>query len=365
MISNSQIASPFDIVADSDFEDSIANICWYTSEPSPLLAVSSWDSKIRIYKPPQPDLSPTLEEIRSHTTSFPAISLAWMDHESLTFGTIDGQVIVMKMGSEMNEMLIGKHDDAVKGVFYLPEHRQLICSVSYDKTLKLWDTREGNSREVLSIDLEAKPISCDLNYPYMLIGLDSKKFYRFRVDQMIESHDVGRAFESGLIQPMAMQLTSASISQDRTIAFGSDNGRSLVAWLANYDLDNTIPHRRGYNFRAHQTTLKENDQTIYLGYPVNAVGLHPKNKATHFTAGRDGYIRFWDNQGQKPLTAFSCHGVPVTEAKWSPDGKFLAYGVGYDWSIGIEGAKSFRTKLYVHTVQPNELAPERAPDSQE
>ncbi len=55
------------------------------------------------------------------------------------------------------------------------------------------------------------------------------------------------------------------------------------------------------------------------------------------------------------LSGFSTGGVPVTEAKWSPDAMYVAYGVGYDWSKGIEGAKSYKTELRVHTVQSNEV----------
>ena len=46
---------------------------------------------------------------------------------------------------------------------------------------------------------------------------------------------------------------------------------------------------------------------------------------------------FWDLMQKNKIKEFAQAGVPVTKAKISPDGNFVAYALGYDWSEGIWG----------------------------
>jgi hypothetical protein len=46
---------------------------------------------------------------------------------------------------------------------------------------------------------------------------------------------------------------------------------------------------------------------------------------------------YYDLIKKEKIKEFSYSGIPVTKAKISPDGKFIAYSLGYDWSEGIWG----------------------------
>ena len=56
-----------------------------------------------------------------------------------------------------------------------------------------------------------------------------------------------------------------------------------------------------------------------------------------FTAGGDGVINLWDYEVRNKIRALTFNKVPITFAKISPDGNYMAYALGYDWSEGIWG----------------------------
>ena len=55
------------------------------------------------------------------------------------------------------------------------------------------------------------------------------------------------------------------------------------------------------------------------------------------TAGGDGKIIFWDISQKNKIKEFCYNNQPVTACKISPDGNFLVYALGNDWSEGVWG----------------------------
>lgn len=48
--------------------------------------------------------------------------------------------------------------------------------------------------------------------------------------------------------------------------------------------------------------------------------------------------------------------MPVTRIRVSPDGNYIAYALGYDWSEGVWGLeKNIKPKICVHAIQNNEM----------
>jgi len=66
-------------------------------------------------------------------------------------------------------------------------------------------------------------------------------------------------------------------------------------------------------------------------------------------------VNFWDFRGREKLSYFTWTNTPITAAKYSPNGKLLAYACGDDWAKGIEGSKSIQPKLYIHSTQLDEV----------
>jgi WD40 repeat protein len=67
------------------------------------------------------------------------------------------------------------------------------------------------------------------------------------------------------------------------------------------------------------------------------------------SCGSDGYINFWDFNVRNKIKCLGYAGFPICCAKLSPMGDMIAYGLGNDFHIGIEGNK-WQPKLGVHRL---------------
>lgn len=89
---------------------------------------------------------------------------------------------------------------------------------------------------------------------------------------------------------------------------------------------------------------------MYL-YPVNSIGFNSRNKSFLYTAGSDGIIYFWDTESKNKIKTFNYNKVPITTAAMSYDGRYLAYSLGDDYSMGEEGKTHWNsTKIFVHPI---------------
>jgi WD40 repeat protein len=94
-------------------------------------------------------------------------------------------------------------------------------------------------------------------------------------------------------------------------------------------------------------------------YPVTAVGFNPRYNWHCFTTGADGILNFWDYLSKSRTTQYSFNGRSISCARASTDGKYLAYGLGYEWSQGINGYGSGKTSVGVHPITSNDLSKEK------
>ena len=76
-------------------------------------------------------------------------------------------------------------------------------------------------------------------------------------------------------------------------------------------------------------------QTVY--FPVNSVSFC--SPEVFLTAGSDGVINIWDKKKKSLVNQLNSpqQNQPITSARFICDNKFLAYSVGYDYSLGSCG----------------------------
>ena len=67
------------------------------------------------------------------------------------------------------------------------------------------------------------------------------------------------------------------------------------------------------------------------------------------TCGSDGALNFWDFNVRNKIKSLNFSSTPVCCAKVSPLGDFIAYGLGNDWHLGVEGNK-WAPRMAVHRL---------------
>jgi len=84
-------------------------------------------------------------------------------------------------------------------------------------------------------------------------------------------------------------------------------------------------------------------------YPVNACSFSPVSPIWFMTSGSDGYMNFWDFNVRNKIKFIAFATSPICCAKVSNSGEFIAYGVGNDFHLGMEGSK-WMPKIAVHKL---------------
>lgn len=358
------------ISTSQDIHDSIASLEWSFQNVS-LLACSSWDKNISIflvdYQSQPYSATPILSIEKKFLTSteHPCVALSWSNQTSgdpwLLAGSIDGTLY--KINHVQNTCTpIGKHNEAINQIFWLGDNKAI--SISLDKECRIWDLQTNTS--IKSFCLPTHVSCADFRFPYLALALNNKQTCVLDINDLWTRTNYDR--DSGIFfySPFGEEsyISSVSISKESDIVtFGSLDGRGNICEIKRWNEVNCLVTY--LTFRAHilEPGVGGNMTGKKIMFPIHAVDVHPQNKDTMMTAGGDGEIHFWDIQKKIKIKSISWFGIPITKSKISPDGRFLAYGLGYDWSKGIEGAQSFKNQLCIHRIQPYELAKATNPRS--
>lgn len=331
--------------------DTISSLAWCPNVQHRLFVCSSWDSKIRLYDTAIGTQQKGLVLKGALQVEDPCISLCWADDMSKFFaGCINNTVKAFDpvTGQSVD---VGKHDAAVRDVFWINSANTLMTT-SFDKTIRFWDLRQQNP--VAGFNVGQKIYCADMCSPLFAMGLSDEKLL------VVNLHDIQNMLNKTPLDyidsPLGQtsQLTSVGFFSDGSgIGIGSHDGRANLSKL---EMDNRGRPKLAniMTFKCHKIDAGSSLSQTTL-YPVHGIGFHPKSKNFVYTAGGEGNIYFWDYVAKNKIKGFDYKGVPVTKVKMSPDGLLMAYGLGYDWSKGIEGYMSHKPKLCVHVMQEAEL----------
>lgn len=242
-----------------------------------------------------------------------------------------------------------QHESRVKDVYWI-EAANILCSLSFDKTIRFWDLRFSNP----SFSLGHKVYCSDLLFPNLALALSNEKIL------IINLPNTQKMFEKipldYIDSPLrdGSQLTIISFFVDGSgMGVASHGGRAHLS-----SLDDSLGRVRLNNvitFKCHKVDEGINQNQNML-YPVHAIGFNPKPNNFVFTAGGDGNIFYWDYIAKNKILTLSLKNIPVTKCKMSLDETLMAYALGYDWAKGIEGYMSVKSKVCAHVVQDNQLS---------
>ncbi len=322
--------------------------------PANIVIAGSWDSTLTCWElsyamaPGQPQQLTNIQHRGSIKHDGPVLCSDFMSDQQTTFsGGADGTVRMWNVTQGPGAVqTIGRHDQPVRCMKWLPD-LNCLATASWDKSIRLWDCRQPTP--ALSIQLNERVYAMDAVGKIMVAGTADNRVHCWP--------DVTNYNQKVECQPMSHQTRSISIFADRAgFAVGSIEGRVAIEYFEELQYKNSPrpPEHKSQNFlfKCHRQ-----DANLSNIYAVNCIDFHPTNK--FLTAGSDGDIIWWDKDARNRLTSANRfkRDVPISAAKFSPNGGTMIYAMSYDWSQGAENAPKFSANAIVHhSVKPEEIA---------
>lgn len=342
-----------DITINNPPEDSIEDLSF--SPQQDLLAVASWDKKVRIYEVDSNTGNNMGRAMYEHNA--PVFSSRWsLDGTKIISGGADNQVKIFDLATQQAQQ-IGQHDSAVKSVRYVecgPTNTQVVASGSWDKTLKYWDMR--SPQPVSTINLPERVYSMDSSQKLLVVGCADRHI------SIIDLNNPQQIFKSSQ-SPLKWQTRVVSCyPQANGFAIGSIEGRCAIQYITENE-----QKKFGFSFKCHRkqgggsststgglrTTSSSSNES--QAFSVNAISFHPIY-GTFSTAGSDGTFCFWDKDAKQRLKSFPELPGTVSATAFNKNGTIFAYAVSYDWSLGYMGNRpDYPNIIKLHATKDVEI----------
>lgn len=339
-----------DITINNGPDDSITDLSF--SPQQDILAVASWDKKVRLYEIDPNTGSNQGRALFEHDG--PVFSAQWSsDGARVCLGGADKQVKLFDVASQQTQQ-IGVHDApvrVVRSVLCGPTNTEVVVSGSWDKTLKYWDMR--SPQPISQIQLPERVYCMDLSQKLLVVGCAERHVC------VIDLTNPQQIFKL-VMSPLKYQTRSiACFPQGNGYAIASIEARCAIQYI-----DDAEQLKLGFSFRCHRknssgspatsarTTAGASAETHL--YPVNAISFHPVY-GTFSTASTDGTFCFWDKDAKQRLKNFPHVGALITATAFNRNGTIYAYARSYDWSQGYQANRpDYPTDVKLHPLKEEE-----------
>ncbi|VDN07315.1 unnamed protein product [Thelazia callipaeda] len=288
----------------------ISKVQFSPDENGQLLAVSSWDSFVRLYNFPAGPV--TALEKRSYSHSKPVLSCAFFSNKDIASGGLDSLIKIYNIESG-EEFIIGHHKAPVRCLEYSKQHN-LIVSGSWDSSIMLWDTRSKSSAGFGNNGDKVYALDCHDNR--VLVGTSSRKIFIWDVRNLGEPEQIRdsplKAFT------IFFQIRSVKcFPNGEAFVVASIEGRVAVEY---FDMSAEVQKNK-YAFKCHREKDQSGAETIY---PVNCIDFHPLHN-TFVTGGSDALVNFWDPFNRKRI----CQLHNIMSVSFNANGTQLAIAASY------------------------------------
>ncbi|EMR64542.1 RNA export factor gle2 [Eutypa lata] len=327
-----------DVAISNPPEDTVSDIAF--SSQRDLLAVSSWDKKVRIY-----EISPTGQSEGKHMYEHdaPVLSVDWSkDGNKIVSAGADKMAKVCDLQTGQSAQ-VAAHDQTIKCAkfFELPNSSgPMLVTGSWDKTIKYWDLRTSNP--VGAVTCQERVYTMDVRNSLLVVGTAD------RYINVVNLADPMKFYKT-LQSPLKWQTRVVSCFTDSSgFAIGSIEGRCAIQYVEDKDAGSN------FSFKCHRDPPSGTTTQVYA---VNDISFHPQH-GTFSTAGSDGTFHFWDKDAKHRLKGYPTVGGSITATTFNSSGNIFAYAVGYDWAKGFMGNNpQIPNKIMLHPIQGEECKP--------
>lgn len=211
-----------------------------------------------------------------------------------------------------SECIVGVHSEAIKCVEMATQVNGILTG-SWDKTIKLWDTREKECVGTYEQN-NGKVYSMDCVDEHVVVATSDRKVLMWDLRNM--SQFIARRESTLKYQTRCVRIFPSK----EGYVMSSIEGRVAVDYFSS---DPEIQKRK-FAFKCHRS--KENNMELI--YPVNAISFH-KIFNTFATGGSDGLVNIWDGFNKKRLCQFHLYDTSISSLAFSADGTTLAIACSY------------------------------------
>lgn len=142
------------------------------------LAVSSWDTVLRVYDPVSGGEKSLLGEVKHQV---PLLDVVWVDAGRLAAAGADGNVTLVDLEGGRPQC-VGQHEMAVKSLAVAQE-QGLLFSGSFDRSVKAFDLRSA-SAEVQTYAVAEKVLTMDCRDHTLIVGATQRSVLVYDVRSM-------------------------------------------------------------------------------------------------------------------------------------------------------------------------------------
>lgn len=295
-------------------EDELVAVVW-TSDGSRLVSVSRAYRYLRVCDAQTGETLSVLRGVLDHEVQSCALSPD--DRVLVVVGgdSEEGEVKVVDIQTGELRFLLKGHEKTVSSVAFSPDGT-LILTASYDRTLRLWDSRTG--RQVRQIR-DTHPVTCCAFSP------DGSEILGGGWSFNLGIWDTKTGEQRARLEGHESWVDNCTFSPDGRFIASASFDHTVRVWDA---ASGAGVHRlEGHTSHTYCCDFSPDGSRLVSG-------------------SNDNMLRLWDCETGEPLAVLAGHGAGVNDCRFSPSGDRIASGSKDGsikvWVVGSEGSDAAR-----------------------
>jgi mRNA export factor len=312
-------------------DDCISSVAWSPKGSAKnLIAATSWDKTIRVWEV-QTQVGAdgmvgavATQPVGMFTHTAPILSCAIARDGRVFFGGCCKTAMMWSPATNQTQQ-VGAHDAPIGTVRWVEDGvpTPMLITAGWDGKVRFWNAQAPTPLKEENL---AEPVTdIDVVGP-MAAFLTSRKVHIYNLTTMVKTLEQ--------VPPDSCKF------QNRKVAIFPNQVATAVCTVDGRVYTNptqTPGQPPPFQFKAHGGE-NPHKKLEYDSFQVNFIAVHPTNQ-TIVSGASDGHVRCFDATTktrfyESPVKAIGADVIQVCCGSVNQDGSMLAYGLGYDWSLG-------------------------------